>query len=210
VAPSTSDWRRRAACHREMIDMFPDPDDGEAVRLAKKVCRGCPVAVKCLLDAEKVVAEEGPEQAQGVRGGLTMQERNTMYGLGRDPHPCPGCGLDCVPANLRTLLCASCRPNTQIEFDDYRLAIERLVRERLSYREIAEELRLKKDSVAGACRRWKLKIGKRSPGSGRRSVEPCGTLAAKTRHHRQRPYSWRDCPLCRFVPWTRGRPRVAA
>lgn len=208
MAPSTDGWRRRAACRNTMIDMTPDPDDGEALRLAKKLCAQCPVKVKCLLASEAL--QRGGERARGVWAGLSEQERNTMAGLGRLPEPCSSCDLDCVPINLSTTQCASCRPTALVDFGDYRLLIETMVRDGKSYQEISDRLRLKKASLASACKRWKIKIGKRSANRPRANVKECGTLAAKYRHHRNIPYSWRDCPRCRLVPWNKAVAKVAA
>lgn len=201
MVPSGEGWRERGACRRTRVDMVPHQ---RGIKSAKRVCSACPVQVKCLLAVEKMRLEQGAEQVQGVYAGLTARERDTMAVLGRQPEPCTKCGLDCVPINLEMTECEACQPKADIRYDDYRLLIEQRVRAGKSYQEIADELRLKKRVVVAACAKWKLKIGKRSASRPRQGVMECGTLAAKYRHHRKEPYSWRNCPQCRFVPWNKG------
>jgi hypothetical protein len=212
MAPS-ADWRTRAACRRVRYEMVPDAD---RVRTAKAVCRSCPVRIRCLLAAEKLRAECGSDAALGVWGGLTERERDTMYGMGRLPEPCVRCGLECVPINMATSECSACNPKAWVLYEDYRMMIELRLKEGRSYAEIAEDLRLNLDAVKSACTRWKLKSGKRSQTRTRTDVLPCGTLAAKYRHHRKEKKTgnpadgFRNCPECRLVPWSRGQSKVAA
>jgi hypothetical protein len=206
MAPS-ADWATRAACRRVRYEMVPEEDQ---VRSAKAVCKVCPVRIRCLLAAQKLTLEHGPEATLGVWGGLTERERDTMAGMGRLPDPCSRCGLECVPVNMATSECSSCNPRAKIRYEDYRMMIELGVKEGKSYREIAEDLRLDLDAVKSVCARWKLKIGKRSASRQLREVMECGTLAAKYRHHRKERYSWRNCPRCRLVPWNKGGAKTAA
>lgn len=213
MAPSV-DWFDRAACRTGLIDMVPQT--GEGVLLAKKMCARCPVTVKCLLAAERLATLKDGESAQGVWGGLTAQERGTMAVLGRLPEPCDTCGLDCVPINLKATQCSSCKPAERLVYDDYRMLIELMVRAGASYKEIGLRLRLNCSSISSACKRWKVRTAKRSV-KRNVSVMPCGTLAAKYRHHRLEKRTgnpadgFRSCPECRFVSWKRGRsqPRAA-
>jgi len=215
MAPLAEQWRERAACRKTKVDMVPG-DSVRGVRRAKKVCSACPVRVRCLVDAEKMTLEKGAGYTQGIWAGFTEQERATMAVLGRLPEPCTSCGLECVPINLETTECSTCRPGIPIRYDDYRLLIEQRVRAGKSYQEIADDLRLKKTSVVTACARWKLKIRARSANRERAVVMPCGTLAAKTRHHRKERKTgnpedgFRNCPQCRFVPWSKGTAKIAA
>lgn len=202
-----ADWRERAACRRVKTEMVPKPS---RVKTAKRLCAQCPVRIKCLLEAEEVTRTLGPEFAQGVWGGLTVAERNTMAGMGRLPDNCSSCGLECVPINMATSQCSACDPTAKVCYDDYRMIIELMVKDGKSYREISEELRLNKSAVVSACGRWKLKIGKRSASRTRTEVMECGTLAAKYRHHRKEKYSWRNCPQCKFVPWNKGAMKTTA
>jgi hypothetical protein len=208
-------WRERAACRKTKVDMVPGNNVG-GIQRAKKVCSVCPVRVRCLIDAEKMTLEKGAGYTQGVWAGFTEQERATMAVLGRLPEPCTTCGLECVPIRLDSTECSVCRPGLQVYYDDYRMLIEQRVRARKSYQEIADELRLKKVSVANACARWRLKIRKRSVSRQRTGVMPCGTIAAKTRHMRREKKTgnpadgFRNCPQCRLVPWTKGGVKSAA
>lgn len=218
---AADDWRSRAACRGTSVDMVPtgkDEQTGEfrltdqvriALRRAKQVCAGCPVVTRCLLDAERLTLQYGDEHVQGIRGGLSERERATMAGLGRLPEPCVSCGYDCVPVALSVAECESCDPTAKMNYDDYRLLIEQAVRAGKSYLEIAGQLRLRKVVVQVACRRWSLKIGKRSAARRRATLKQCGTVAAKRRHHRDKPFSWRDCPACQAVPWREPRPAAA-
>ncbi len=202
-----ADWRDRAACRNVRSEMVPKPS---RVKTAKRLCAKCPVRIKCLLEAETVTRERGPEFAQGVWGGLTEAERNTMAGMGRLPDACSSCGLECVPINMATTECSACNPKAKIQYDDYRMLVELLVKEGKSYQEISQELRLNRQAVVSVCNRWKLKVGKRSASRQLRDVMGCGTLAAKYRHHRKEKYSWRNCPQCRLVPWNKGTAKIAA
>lgn len=214
MVPLREQWRARAACRRTKVEMVPGT---RGIKSAKRVCGACPVKVKCLLTVEKMRLEKGAEHAQGVYAGLTARERDTMAVLGRLPEPCTNCGLDCVPINFEITECEGCRPSANIRYDDYRLLIEQRVRDGKSYQEIADDLRLRKTAVVAACARWKIKIGKRSANRPRANVQPCGTVAAKYRHHRKEKKTgdpadgFRNCPVCRFVPWdnSKTRQRVA-
>lgn len=63
------DWRRKAHCLGMDTNMFY-PERGEAVKLRKAVCVGCPVRAQCL--------EAGMREHFGVWGGLSEQERRRM------------------------------------------------------------------------------------------------------------------------------------
>lgn len=207
MAPSNGDWRKSAACLPEAgkttaYDMVPDPGDTAGEQLAKKICQPCPVRGDCL--AAALQHAEAGEATLGVWGGLTGQERDTMIGLGLQPRPCPRCGLDCVPIKLGLTRCSSCKPRVGRRYNDYRPQIEQLIAANLSRDQIAEKLRLPKSGVVSACKRWKLAVTQPSS-SGHRDLMPCGTPAAKARHHRKEKYSWRRCERCRNVPWPRGK-----
>lgn len=210
MVPSTDerapDWRDQAACRSVTQEMVPADDDSSGVQLAKKVCHGCPVLISCLMAAEKIGETHGREYAQGVWGGLTAQERDTMVGLNRWPAPCTSCGLECVPINLSITECSACKPKATILTADYREQITDLVALGRSYEEIARRLRLRKATVTRACGLWKLKSAKRSS-SGRQWTKPCGTEAAKARHHRLEKKTgnpadgFKACPICKHVKW---------
>jgi WhiB family redox-sensing transcriptional regulator len=71
------DWRDDAACRDADPDLFfPDGDirSGRAqVRMAKLICRGCPVSTTCLSWAL------ASGQEHGIWGGLTEDERRRLY-----------------------------------------------------------------------------------------------------------------------------------
>lgn len=180
-------------------------DDACDVSLSKKICADCPVVSSCFAFAEQLTAAYGREYAQGVWGGLTLQERNTLAGLGRPPVPCPRCGLICVPVSYATELCQQCDPTSRIRYDDYREQITSLVSAGWTYQQVADRLRLNRSAVGNACLRWDSKA-KTASKRGRRALRECGTLAAKTRHARHGE-SWQNC-ACRHVPWKKGRSRA--
>lgn len=180
-------------------------DDPCAVPLAKKICARCPVTQPCLREALQVADRHGPDQAAGVWGGLTQQERASLHGLGLAPRTCPGCAARFVPINRRIDRCSLCAPRARVRYEDYREQITKLIGSGLSCEDAARRLQLRsKAAVASACRRWKVVI--LTPArQGRRPVMECGTLAAKSRH-RKNGQSWQDC-ACKHVRWKRGTPR---
>jgi WhiB family transcriptional regulator, redox-sensing transcriptional regulator len=194
-------WLPRAACRRLPQEMATE-DDQHAVLLAKKTCADCPVTSRCFAYAERLTAMHGEGHPIGVWGGLTLQERRTLAGLGRPPGPCPQCGLICVPVSYATDRCQVCDPTTPLTYLDYREHILKLIGSGYTYEQVAARLRLSKAGVADACYRWHVKAVSK-PRRGRRPVQECGTLAAKTRHARHGE-SWKNC-ACRHVPWKKGK-----
>lgn len=197
-----ADWRDRAACRDQAQEMVPD--DAQGILLAKKICAQCPVVSSCFAAAERITKTFGPDLAQGLWGGLTLAERNTLGGLGRPPQACPQCDLICVPVNYATQRCSVCDPQAAVAYDDYRPRIIEMIEAGFSYHEIAIALRLKRSNLSSACYRWKIKA-KRSSKRGKRARKECGTLAAKERH-RKHGESWQDC-ACRHVRWRKGKAR---
>ena len=70
-------WRADAACRvdRSACDFFPGGDRGQTLAMtnaARKVCRGCPVKIDCLLYAIET------RQEYGVWGGATEPERKRL------------------------------------------------------------------------------------------------------------------------------------
>jgi WhiB family transcriptional regulator, redox-sensing transcriptional regulator len=95
------DWRFRAACRTEDLEMFfPVGASGPALRQlagAKSVCRRCPVLLQCRVWALST------GQETGVWGGLSAGERRVMrwsdctdlplpHGLHAAPQPSDGAG----------------------------------------------------------------------------------------------------------------------
>ena len=74
---SHPDWRDEAACRDADPQLFfPDGEIRSArarVKMAKLICRGCPVSVTCLSWA-LAIGEEA-----GIWGGLTEDERRTLH-----------------------------------------------------------------------------------------------------------------------------------
>ncbi|MGW6558498.1 WhiB family transcriptional regulator [Streptomyces hydrogenans] len=72
-------WRDQAVCQsieHNPVDpeiFFPDPDETDKITAAKALCNQCPVRRVCL-DA----ALEGND-AHGIRGGLTEEERGPLH-----------------------------------------------------------------------------------------------------------------------------------
>lgn len=75
-APGTPlPWMDWAACADADPDaLYPEPGDFEGIRLAKLICRACPVAQTCLEDELRLPAT----RQHGVRGGKTARERIKM------------------------------------------------------------------------------------------------------------------------------------
>ena len=74
------DWREEAACRDTDPELF-FPDDGirsarAQVKMAKLICRGCPVSAACLSWALASGLEAG------VGGGLTDGERHRLHRRG--------------------------------------------------------------------------------------------------------------------------------
>ena len=78
-AGDRSDWRGHAACRDADPELFfPDDDIRSArvqVKMAKLICRGCPVSATCLNWAL------ASGQEAGIWGGLTEDERRRLPGL---------------------------------------------------------------------------------------------------------------------------------
>lgn len=63
-------WASKANCQDVDIDIFfPGSGEGYKVKIAKKICGGCPVKAECLKQALS-----NPDE-QGVWGGTTPKER---------------------------------------------------------------------------------------------------------------------------------------
>ena len=71
------EWRDRAACRDADPELFfPDGDTRSAraqVKMAKLICRGCPVSIACLSWALAT------DQEHGIWGGLTEDERRKRH-----------------------------------------------------------------------------------------------------------------------------------
>lgn len=63
-------WFGRAACRHTTVDMVPE--DGAGVRLAKQICRECPVRTQCLNYALEF------NEDKGVWGGHSERERRRI------------------------------------------------------------------------------------------------------------------------------------
>jgi WhiB family redox-sensing transcriptional regulator len=67
-----TEWMDSAACHSLGVStdlFFPEYQSEESVSYAKAICKGCPVAGKCLQYALEVPIDFG------IWGGFTPQER---------------------------------------------------------------------------------------------------------------------------------------
>lgn len=81
AAREDSRWEDYAACARVDPDLFhPTGRDSVMLAAAKLVCSDCPVTRECLQDA----LDSGEDQ--GVRGGLSEQERRAIHKRA-DPRP---------------------------------------------------------------------------------------------------------------------------
>ena len=81
VRPPSS-WLERARCKGMDTSWFyPGSGDHFTMRVAMRVCAGCPVKRECL---ESALAEEPEGYRFGVRGGKTAQQRETMLRQRRD------------------------------------------------------------------------------------------------------------------------------
>jgi WhiB family transcriptional regulator, redox-sensing transcriptional regulator len=74
------DWRNHAACRDADPELFFADSDTRAsraqVKTAKLICRSCPVSATCLNWAL------ASGQEAGIWGGLTEDERRTLYRRG--------------------------------------------------------------------------------------------------------------------------------
>ena len=82
---SRADWRDEAACRDADPELFfPDGDIRSAraqVKMAKLICRGCPVSATCLSWAL------ASGQQAGIWGGMTEDERRRLHRRGRGFRP---------------------------------------------------------------------------------------------------------------------------
>lgn len=69
VSDGVPAWHERAACVGHAVDFLNDRY-ADGVRVAKRVCRDCPVATECLA--------AGMGSPVGVWGGLTTRERRAL------------------------------------------------------------------------------------------------------------------------------------
>lgn len=67
-APTSRAWRLRAACMDHDLNLFFSSKRRD-IETAKRICRGCPVRVECLMDA----LAKG--ERFGVRGGVSAPKR---------------------------------------------------------------------------------------------------------------------------------------
>ena len=78
---SRPDWRDDAACRDADPELFFPVGDTRSVRaqvkMAKLICRGCPVSATCL----SMALASGQEA--GIWGGLTEDERHRLHRRGR-------------------------------------------------------------------------------------------------------------------------------
>jgi WhiB family transcriptional regulator, redox-sensing transcriptional regulator len=82
------DWRNEAACRDADPELFfPDGDIAPArvdIKMAKLICRGCPVSATCLNWAL------ASGQEAGIWGGLTEGERHKLHRRSRSLRPAAG------------------------------------------------------------------------------------------------------------------------
>lgn len=75
--PPAESWQDRALCAQVDPELFfPEKHETALAKLAKRVCRACPVRQECLDDA----LDRGEEF--GVWGGLSSQERRRLKRVG--------------------------------------------------------------------------------------------------------------------------------
>lgn len=112
-------WWGRAACRGLDVDRFDlheQPTVERAPRLvedhesrlaeARRVCWSCPVRAACLGDAMRSEGDDVAEVRFLVRGGLTPEQRHSLYRRGRvagtPATRCPACGEAYDPRSLIT------------------------------------------------------------------------------------------------------------
>lgn len=71
-AERPADWRTKAACLGRWNEMHPDSDEREIAN-AKSICKPCPVARDCFLDAVHT-----DDMQHGIRAGLRPNERRAV------------------------------------------------------------------------------------------------------------------------------------
>jgi WhiB family redox-sensing transcriptional regulator len=83
-----TNWQVRAACGPDDAELFfpisyVDPACLPKVEEAKSICATCPVRQFCLDDALDEEKRTKAESRNGIRGGLTPEERANHVGVGR-------------------------------------------------------------------------------------------------------------------------------
>ncbi len=68
-------WMDDALCSQVDPELF-FPEAGSSGADARRVCKGCPVRLRCLQDALD------RDDQHGIWGGMTTAERNRLRGLG--------------------------------------------------------------------------------------------------------------------------------
>lgn len=86
VLARPDEWMAQAACHRPGVDpdvMHPEAKDEKGARAARDICRGCPVAVACLVRTMRL---EGATKHMrfGIAGGTGIGHRQALYEQVRD------------------------------------------------------------------------------------------------------------------------------
>jgi hypothetical protein len=96
------EWNSRAAClglpyATFFDDIWPPLEDGtdgalvpEALERARAMCAGCPVRLPCHEQAMRQEAGAASSRRHGVRGGITPQQRYSLWR--RDSWQCERCG----------------------------------------------------------------------------------------------------------------------
>ena len=75
TAAWSSSWLDLASCKGRPLSLwFPARGDAFSAKVAKSICRTCPVRAACLADA---LAHDG-EYPAGIYGGLSAQQRVVM------------------------------------------------------------------------------------------------------------------------------------
>lgn len=69
-------WRDRANCVGQPLKLF-FPEGHESPKKAKILCEGCPVHQDCL---DFILTFEEPTARYGIYAGLTVGERNRLFG----------------------------------------------------------------------------------------------------------------------------------
>jgi WhiB family redox-sensing transcriptional regulator len=94
-------WRVRSACIDDPERQYPHDQDQAGIRLAKMICRICPVQADCLVEALTF------GERFGIWGGTTPKERRRMV-AGTPLKTCADCAARFVPRGSYQYRCTPC------------------------------------------------------------------------------------------------------
>ena len=80
--PAT-DYSRAACLDHDPELWFPAPKDDDTRKVAKRICKGCPIRRGCLADAMAAEVGQGFGGRAGIYGGVTSHRRAKKAGMSK-------------------------------------------------------------------------------------------------------------------------------